>query len=60
MHIPLPEYLHMYNNVSTVGEMAGIGCPIVNSGLFDQFVKYDNIKAVFCGHDHATDIGGFL
>ena len=36
LHIPIPEYLDMYNDEKFYGEKEDImGCPYVNTGFFD-------------------------
>jgi len=50
----------MYNTQSIHGlRKEGVGCPSVNTGLFDVLVKL-GIRAVFSGHDHNNDYHGFL
>ena len=60
MHIPPPEYINAYNQFNIIyghrGE--GVGCPRVNTGFVDSLISR-NVKAVYCGHDHKNDYGGF-
>ena len=58
-HIPLPEYLDMTNAMLHYGEKReDVCCSSVNTGLYSAFKEMDNIKAVFCGHDHNNDFWG--
>ncbi len=60
IHIPIPEYMEIFNGNEYSGEMnEGIGCPFVNTGFFDHVKKNGDISAVFCGHDHSNNMGGF-
>jgi 3',5'-cyclic AMP phosphodiesterase CpdA len=58
-HIPLPEYMNVWNLHLTYGTKSEpVACPTHNSGAFERFRKTGNIKATFCGHDHLNDYGG--
>lgn len=58
-HIPLPEYLDMSNAMLHYGnKREGICCSSVNTGLYSVMKEMDNIKSVFCGHDHTNDFWG--
>jgi hypothetical protein len=60
-HIPLPEYLSMYNWRKTYNSRyEGIACPRKNSKLFRSMLKNGNINGTFCGHDHSNDFGGYF
>ncbi|CAJ1393182.1 unnamed protein product [Effrenium voratum] len=41
--------------VRALGFHRAVGCSKLNSGIFDAFVRSGQIKATFCGHDHACD-----
>ncbi|EGR30368.1 metallophosphoesterase, putative [Ichthyophthirius multifiliis] len=56
-HIPLPEFSQVIPQYGIKGDT--VDCPTKNSGLFDMLRK-SNFKAVFCGHDHSNDFGGFF
>ncbi|MNB69474.1 3',5'-cyclic adenosine monophosphate phosphodiesterase CpdA [compost metagenome] len=61
LHIPLPEYNELWDyNVCYGHNYEGMGCAKVNSGLFAAFVERQDVKGVFCGHDHVNDFWGEL
>jgi len=58
-HIPLPEYMNVWNLHMTYGDKTEpVACPTYNSGAFERFRNNGNIRATFCGHDHSNDYGG--
>ena len=58
-HIPLPEYMSMWNEAYTYGNKDdNVNCPKVNTGAFEAFLEKSSIKGMFCGHDHTNDYGG--
>jgi len=58
-HIPIPEYLNVYNDQQIAGiSLDGIACPYHNTGFFDNVVKNGDISAMFIGHDHNNDFTG--
>jgi 3',5'-cyclic AMP phosphodiesterase CpdA len=60
-HIPLPEYRYMHNWEPTyLSRNEDINCSKFNTGFFEKILKLKNINAIFCGHDHNNDEGGFL
>lgn len=60
-HIPIPEYRDMYNwNQTYNARNEGVNCPKKNTGFFKSLKTLGNIKAMFCGHDHNNDYGGFF
>jgi len=60
-HIPIPEYVDVFNNYPTYGTPDDeIGCPDVNTGLLDHMVKNGDITATYVGHDHTNDYGGWI
>eukprot|EP00760_Papus_ankaliazontas_P009599 PhM_4_TR14107/c2_g1_i1/m.95402 len=62
LHIPLPEYLNMFNhrdyyNVSGMSNET-ICCSSVNTGLFSAFKEMGDVTIVTVGHDHENDYIG--
>jgi hypothetical protein len=58
-HIPLPEYIDLWNKGETYGARhEGVCSPDVNTGFFDKVLEVGNIRGMFCGHDHSNDFGG--
>jgi hypothetical protein len=58
-HIPIPEYMNMWNEAMTYGSKnASVSCPRVNTQAFEAFLENSSIRATFCGHDHTNDFGG--
>jgi len=59
-HIPLPEYLNVYNNEEIYGHAnEGVYCSVWNTGFFSRAKNNGDIQAMFVGHDHNNDFGGF-
>lgn len=59
-HIPIPEYKDMYNYEQTYNyRYEGVNCPLKNTGFFKSAKKMNNIKAMFCGHNHNNNYGGY-
>eukprot|EP01112_Ceratiomyxa_fruticulosa_P018381 TRINITY_DN5865_c0_g1_i2.p1 TRINITY_DN5865_c0_g1~~TRINITY_DN5865_c0_g1_i2.p1 ORF type:complete len:347 (-),score=55.31 TRINITY_DN5865_c0_g1_i2:142-1182(-) len=60
-HIPLPEYVSLYDQNSTMGYLndSEIACPSFNTGLFDAFKTSGDVKLVSVGHNHGNDFCGF-
>lgn len=55
-HIPLPEFEYVRTRPTTMGHKNEEVCsPIINTGLFYQFWKQKDVKAIFVGHDHEND-----
>ena len=54
-HIPLIEYDEAQDNILEGHHNEDISSSEVNSGLFSVMLKHQNLKAVFCGHDHDND-----
>jgi len=50
-HIPLPEYINMWNDETTFGRLEdeGICCFSVNTGLYAAMLENKNIQVVSCG-----------
>jgi len=65
-HIPLPEYITLWNKGVTYGVLdepsgadgLGICCTINSNGFFDTALANGDIKAMSCGHDHDNDFHG--
>ncbi|QGQ94824.1 metallophosphoesterase [Paenibacillus psychroresistens] len=58
-HIPLPEYQEMWNYQPCYGHnYEGVGCSLINSGLFSVFLKMKDVMGTFVGHDHVNDYWG--
>lgn len=61
IHIPLPEYQQAGEH-----QLAGyfwetnprVSCGQLNAGLFSEFEHDNQLKAVFCGHDHDNNFVG--
>lgn len=65
MHMALPEYVITYKNTAESyyegTRREGVGCPPVNSGMFNAMLDRGDIKTVVVGHDHINDFtGSFL
>jgi len=60
-HIPIPEYVNVFDNHPTYGTPEDVVCcPYVNTGLFEHMKKNGDITATYVGHDHWNDYGGWL
>jgi len=60
IHIPIPEYRKMYNENDVYGNAGeDIGCPFVDTHFFGHVKANGDISAIFCGHDHKNDFGGW-
>lgn len=58
-HIPPPEFLTLYNTGFVYGNrFEGVCCPKINTGFVDALLE-KGVKALFVGHDHDNDFGGF-
>lgn len=59
MHIPIPEYMDLFNNGKIYGTRnERIGCSSVNTGLFSAMLEQPTVNWVACGHDHNNDFYG--
>lgn len=62
LHIPLPEYAVTYKNTAETyykgTRREAVGCPPVNSGMFNAMLCRGDIKTVVSGHDHINDCEG--
>lgn len=61
----IPEYVITYKNTAESyyegTRREAVGCPPINSRLFNAMVDRGDIKTVVCGHDHINDFtGSFL
>eukprot|EP01132_Coremiostelium_polycephalum_P002294 gene2294-2830_t len=61
MHIPIPEYMDMWNFYPVNGSLydTGVCCFSVNTGLFAAFKEMGDVRSVHCGHDHDNDFIGY-
>jgi len=60
-HIPVPEYMDLYNDYEFYGHRnEDASCPLINTGFFDALKKNGDIQAIFVGHDHLNDYGGYI
>lgn len=59
-HIPVPEFMTMWNNDTCQGKLqdTGVCCFSVNTGLFAAFKQMGDVISVHCGHDHNNDFFG--
>ena len=61
LHIPLPEYVEVWQTGSCLGEKhEAVCCPNINTGLFAAMHLAGNVRGVFAGHDHINDYEGLL
>jgi hypothetical protein len=59
IHIPIPEYYHLYNNVKFYGTKGeSISCASLNTGLVGALIEQKTVEWVTCGHDHNNDYWG--
>lgn len=60
-HIPLAEYEYVRTRSTTEGHKGEEVCAaLLNTGLFYNFWKQKDVKAVFVGHDHENDFAASL
>lgn len=58
-HIPLPEYVDVWNAGTCVGaKYEEPCCPKMNSGFFAAMVEAGDVMGTFVGHDHVNDYEG--
>ncbi len=58
-HIPIPEYMNIWNSKKAFGTRGEqVDCPSLKTDFFQQAKELNNIKAMFCGHDHNNDYHG--
>jgi hypothetical protein len=60
MHIPIPEFMSLWNYYTTYGTLQdeGICCASVNTGLYSVLREMNEIRALYVGHDHKNDFYG--
>jgi hypothetical protein len=59
VHIPLSEYMNLYNNENFYGQRGeDICCWALNTGLFGALKEQKTVEWVSCGHDHDNDYYG--
>lgn len=54
-HIPLPEYGDANSSNRNGEQNENESAPTVNTNLFATLVERNEVKAVFCGHDHVNE-----
>jgi len=60
-HVPIPEYIDIFNSEDFYGETdEKVCCPTVNTGFFQRAKKNGDITGMFVGHDHSNNFGGWL
>lgn len=60
-HIPLPEYIEVWDYESTKGfNMEQVCATDLNDGLFAAMVRSGAMRGTFVGHDHINDFEGTL
>ncbi|KAJ5070319.1 hypothetical protein M0811_10985 [Anaeramoeba ignava] len=58
-HIPLPEYMDVWNNNTCYGvKEEDISYWSKNTGLYQTFLEQGDVYGVFVGHDHENDFIG--
>jgi hypothetical protein len=60
-HIPLPEYIHAWENKTApaIGVKNEDECsPEINTGMFSAMLKSGDVMGTFVGHDHINDYIG--
>ncbi|MNI01698.1 3',5'-cyclic adenosine monophosphate phosphodiesterase CpdA [compost metagenome] len=61
IHIPLPEYRTVWEQEVCYGnKFENVCCSQVQSGMFAAMLERQDVKGVFCGHDHVNDYWGEL
>jgi hypothetical protein len=60
MHIPIPEFMDMWNYHITYGILQdeGICCSSVNTGFYSILREMNEVRALYVGHDHKNDFYG--
>ena len=59
IHIPLVEYINLYNNKGIYGTKGeAICCQSMNTGLLGAIIEQNITQWVLCGHDHDNDYYG--
>ncbi|KAF2076216.1 hypothetical protein CYY_002457 [Polysphondylium violaceum] len=60
MHIPIPEYMDMWNFYPVNGSLydTGVCCFSVNTGLYAAFKEMGDVVSMHVGHDHDNDFIG--
>ena len=58
-HIPLREFIDVYEAGKTIGEMNEAVCPpLINSGFFSAMIERGDVNGVFVGHEHINTYAG--
>jgi hypothetical protein len=59
-HIPLKQYVDVWDSGAAVGFRAEAPCKELEDGASFKFLKELGVKACFCGHDHVNDYAGII
>eukprot|EP01102_Stenamoeba_stenopodia_P020743 TRINITY_DN8201_c0_g1_i1.p1 TRINITY_DN8201_c0_g1~~TRINITY_DN8201_c0_g1_i1.p1 ORF type:complete len:384 (+),score=63.09 TRINITY_DN8201_c0_g1_i1:36-1154(+) len=58
-HIPLQEYMYMWNTINCTGtNNDSVACQALNAGLFSAFKARGDVQFVTVGHNHGNDFCG--
>ena len=57
-HIPMPEYVTLYNEYPFYGQCSNVSCWSVNTGLFAAIIEQPTVNWVSVGHNHGSDSYG--
>jgi len=59
-HIPVPEFMFLWNHFNTTGLLQddGVCCFSVNTGLYSAMREMGDIQSLHVGHDHNNDYFG--
>lgn len=61
LHVPLPEYVEVWDYEATKGmNEERVSTTDLNAGLFAAMVSAGSMRGVFAGHDHINDFEGSL
>ncbi|MBE6732277.1 MAG: hypothetical protein E7564_11375 [Ruminococcaceae bacterium] len=62
MHIPTPEHALVTTHKNRTNfsgyHLEDVACNIVNFGLFGACLQRNDVKAIFCGHEHENNFCG--
>ena len=59
-HIPPIEFQYLYNCFPVYGEkLSSINSPKYNTGFIESLIKSQMVQALFVGHDHFNNFGGY-
>ena len=61
MHVPIPEYLDVFNNYDYYGYKNDIvSCAWVNHGLFEMLYQTNMVQWISVGHDHKNSLNAIF